>query len=98
MDYKKKAQKQAEGIKEEDREKEIADSLFKAANNQKQAAEQLGGVMEEAKEGFEKIIKMADPKDAEKAMLALTQANNLLNELKKGGDLNTIVAKIKAIK
>jgi len=98
MDYKKKAQKQAEGIKEEDREKEIRDSLFKSAKNQKEAAENLADTMPEANKAFAQIIDMAEDKDKGEAIRVLTEANKLLNDLRKGGDLNKIVAKIKAIK
>ncbi len=95
---KKEAQKKAESIKAEDREKEAINYLNKATNNQKEAAKELKGTIETANESFKEAIEKAKPQDKAKLIQLVQNVNGLLLKARKGEDINKIVSELKKLK
>ncbi len=98
MMNKEEARKKAQAIKAEEREQEIANYLNKATSNQKKAAEQLKGTIEEANDSFKEAINKAQPQDKAKLIQLVQNVNSLLLKARKGGDIEQIVSELKKLK
>lgn len=95
MDAKNKADK----IKEEDREKATIDYIKKAAENQKEAGKQINSLIDNATKSFDDILKdNVQHEDYNKLVSTVAQVNSLINQAKNGGDIDTIISKLEALK
>lgn len=93
------AKKQADKIKEEDREKATIDFINKAAKNQKEAGKKINSLIDDATKGFDDILKAnVGHEDYNKLVSTVAQVNSLINQAKNGGDIDAIISKIEALK
>lgn len=88
---------EAQNTPEDQREDKAAEYLLKSAKNQKKAAKQLNQTLEDTDSTFKSLLDKAQPQDYEKVLSIINEAQKLLREARKGGDINDIVSKIKSL-
>ena len=92
-----KAEDIASNTPEDQREDKAAEYFKKTANNQKKAAKQINQLFKDTDKTFESYLDKAQPQDYEKALSTINEAQKLLREARKGGDIQEIVSKIKSL-
>jgi ribosomal 50S subunit-associated protein YjgA (DUF615 family) len=86
---------EAQNTPEDQREDKAAEYLLKSAKNQKKAAKQLNQTLEDTDNTFKSLLDKAQPQDY--VLSTINEAQKLLREARKGGDINDIVSKIKSL-
>ena len=74
------------------------DYIIEAAKNNKEATKMLTNEINKVNGGFEDLIKKAAPEDQEQAMAAVLKAKTILEQVRKGGDINTLVSELQKLK
>jgi len=74
------------------------DYIIEAAKNNKEATKMLTNEIEKVNGGFEDLIKKASPEDQAQAMVAVSKAKTILEQVRKGGDINTLVSELQKLK
>jgi hypothetical protein len=92
------AKKIAQETPEEERISKSEQYLLDTANNQKKAAQELNKQLDNVNAMFSGILEIAPREDFTQVNSVITQANKLLNDAKKGGDINSIINDAKNIK
>lgn len=92
------AKKIAKETPEEERIEKSEKYLLEAAQNQKKAAQKLNDELKNVDTTFENILNSVPREHYQEVYNVINQANKLLNEAKKGGDIESIINKLKNIK
>lgn len=92
------AKKIAQETPEEERISKSEQYLLDSANNQKKAAQELNKQLDNVNAMFSGILESVPREHFTQVNSVITQANKLLNDAKNGGDINSIINKLKNIK
>jgi len=92
------AKKIAQETPEEERISKSEQYLLESANNQKKAAQELNKQLENVSGIFKGILETVPRESYTEVNNIIIQANKLLNEAREGGDINSIINKLKNIK
>lgn len=74
------------------------DYIIEAAKNNKEATKMLTNEINKVNGGFEDLIKKAAPEDQEQAMVAVSKAKTILEQVREGGDIKALVSELQKLK
>jgi hypothetical protein len=94
----KEAIKQAKKIPKDERRAKAIENLNETTKLFKESSKKLDNEMKQADKAFYTIVENAAPEHQQKAIKTVQEAKELIEELRKGGNVDDIVKKLKALK
>ena len=74
------------------------DYIIKAANQKKEASRLLDQEIKKVNGGFDDLIKKATPKEQGQAMEAVSKAQSILEKVRAGGDIQSLVSELQKLR
>ena len=78
--------------------KKPEDYILEAAKQKQEATKLLTDEIQKVNGGFEDLINKATPEDQAQAMKAVSEAQAILEQVRKGGDINALVSQLQKLK
>tara|TARA_R100000951_G_scaffold24209_2_gene20425 strand:- start:3026 stop:3268 length:243 start_codon:yes stop_codon:yes gene_type:complete len=78
--------------------KKPEDYILGAAKQKQEATKMLTDEIKKVNGGFEDLINKAAPEDQAQAMKTVAEAQGILEQVRKGGDINTLVSQLQKLK